>query len=131
MSSREIEVILSRQLADSLSTSVFIVDPDGNLIFYNEPAEDLLGLRYEETGTMPVSEWSSIFTPMDDKGNVLAPEDLPLVQTLSKQLPAQGDFWIRSLKNKSHKISVTSFPIIGRPDRFLGAIAIFWKISEK
>ena len=53
MSSREIEVILSRQLADSLSTAVFIVDPEGNLIFYNEPAEDLLGLRYEETGTMP------------------------------------------------------------------------------
>ena len=131
MSSREIEVILSRQLADSLSTSVFIVDPEGNLIFYNEPTEDLLGLRYEETGTMPVSEWSSIFTPMDDQGNVLAPEDLPLVQTLSKKLPAHGDFWIRSLKNKSHKISVTSFPIIGRPDRFLGAIAIFWKISEK
>jgi len=123
MSSREIEVILSRQLADSLSTSVFIVDPEGNLIFYNEPAEDLLGLRYEETGTMPVAEWSSIFTPMDDKGNILAPEELPLVQTLSKRLPAHGDFW--------HKISVTSFPIIGRPDRFLGAIAIFWKISEK
>lgn len=128
MSSREIEVILSRQLADSLSTPVFIVDPVGNLIFYNEPAEELLGLRYEETGTMPVTEWSSIFTPMDDDGNILAAEDLPLVQTLSEQLPAHGDFWIRSLKNKSHKISVTSFPIIGRPNRFLGAIAIFWKI---
>ena len=131
MSSREIEVILSRQLADSLSTPVFIVDPIGNLIFYNEPAEELLGLRYEETGTMPVSEWSQIFTPMDDKGNILKPEELPLVQTLSKQSPAHGDFWIRNLKNKNHKISVTSFPIIGRPDRFLGAIAIFWKISEK
>ena len=131
MSSREIEVILSRQLADSLSTPVFIVDPAGDLIFYNEPAEELLGLRYEETGAMPVSEWSSIFTPMDDKGNVLPPEDLPLVQTMSKQQPAHGEFWIRSLKNKSHKISVTSFPIIGRPNRFLGAVAVFWKISEK
>ena len=131
MSSREIEVILSRQLADSLSTPVFIVDPAGDLIFYNEPAEELLGLRYEETGAMPVSEWSSIFMPMDDKGNVLPPEDLPLVQTMSKQQPAHGEFWIRSLKNKSHKISVTSFPIIGRPNRFLGAVAVFWKISEK
>ena len=74
MSSREIEVILSRQLADSLSTPVFIVDPVGNLIFYNEPAEELLGIRYEETGTMPVAEWSSIFTPMDDHGNALPSE---------------------------------------------------------
>jgi PAS domain-containing protein len=131
MSSREIEVILSRQLADSLSTAVFIVDTDGNLIFYNERAEDLLGLRYEETGVMPVSEWSSIFTPKDDHGNVLAPEDLPLVQTLSKQKPAHGVFWIKSLKGKNYKISVTSFPIMGKPHRFLGAIAIFWKMKVK
>ena len=131
MSSREIEVILSRQLADSLSTPVFIVDPVGDLIFYNEPAEELLGLRYEETGEMPVAEWSSIFKPIDDQGRVLPPEDLPLVQTLSLRTPAHGDFWIKSLKGKNHKISVTSFPIIGRPNRFLGAMAIFWKIVKQ
>lgn len=131
MSSREIEVILSRQWADSLSTAVFIVDPQGNLIFYNERAEALLGLRYEETGIMPVSEWSSIFTPKDDDGNILPSEELPLVKTLTFQRPAHGEFWIRSLKGKDHKISVTSFPIMGRPDRFLGGIAIFWKKKKK
>ena len=131
MSSREIEVILSRQLADSLSTPVFIVDPKGSLIFYNEPAEELLGLRYEETGVMSMAEWSSIFTPRDDHGNILPPEKLPLVQTMSEQEPAHGEFWIKSLKGIKYKISVTSFPIMGRPNRFLGAIAIFWKIMEK
>ena len=131
MSSREIEVILSRQWADSLSTAVFIVDPEGNLIFYNERAEALLGMRYDETGVMPVSEWSSIFTPKDDEGYVLPAEDLPLVETLTDRRPAHGEFWIRSLKGVDYKISVTSFPIMGRPNRFLGAIAIFWKKKTK
>ncbi len=131
MPSREIEVILSRQWADSLSTAVFIVDPEGNLIFYNERAEALLGLRYEETGIMPVSEWSTIFTPKDDEGNVIAAEELPLVQTLNHQRPDHGEFWIKSLKGIDYKISVTSFPIMGRPDRFLGAIAIFWKMRTR
>lgn len=131
MSSREIEVILSRQWADSLSTAVFIVDPEGNLIFYNERAEALLGLRYDETGVMPVEEWSSIFTPTDDDGNVLPSEELPLVKTLTVQRPAHGEFWIRNLKGMDYKISVTSFPIMGRPDRFLGGIAIFWKMRTK
>lgn len=131
MSSREIEVILSRQWADSLSTAVFIVDPDGNLIFYNERAEALLGLRYEETGVMPVAEWSSIFTPKDDDGQVLPAEELPLVKTLTDQRPAHGSFWIQSLKGMNYKISVTSFPIMGKPDRFMGAIAIFWKMQTK
>jgi len=131
MSSKEIEIILSRQLADSLSTPVFIVDTEGNLIFYNEPAEELLGLRYEETGEMDVSQWSSLFKPENDEGIFLPPEELPLVQTLSSCLPAHGEFWINSLRGSLYKISVTSFPIIGRANRFIGAIAIFWKILEK
>ena len=131
MPSKEIELILSRQLADSLSTPVFIVGPEGSLIFYNEPAEELLGLRYEQTGAMSMAEWSAIFTPKDDDGNILPPEKLPLVQTMSEQEPAHGELWIKSLKGKKFKISVTSFPIMGRPNRFLGAIAIFWKIMEK
>lgn len=130
MPSQQIEMILSRQLADSLSIPVFLVDTVGNLIFYNEPAEELLGLRFEETGSMPVIEWSTIFKPQNEKGELLVAEALPLVQTLRHQLPAHGQFWINNLKGESHKISVTSFPIIGRPDRFLGAVALFWKSHE-
>jgi PAS domain-containing protein len=131
MSSKEIEVILSRQLADCLSVPVFIVDTHGDLLFYNEPAEELLGLTYDESGAMPASEWSTMFRPEDDKGNAYPVEDLPLIQTLSTQLPSHGEFWINNLRGSVYKISLTSFPIMGRPNRFLGAIAIFWKISEK
>ena len=131
MSNHPIEIILSRQLADSLSVPVFIVDTIGNLLFYNEPSERLLGLRYEETGPMPVSEWSTLFKPHDKKGKLLAPEELPLVKTLKNQQPAQGGFWIHSLEGSRFEISVTSFPIIGRPNQFLGAIAIFWQTAQE
>ena len=130
MSANQIEIILSRQLADCLSIPIFLTDPEGNLIFYNEPAEALLGKRYEETGQMPVAEWATIFNPVDMDGNPLPPEELPLVKTLMHRLPAHGTFWIESLKGEKNQISVTAYPIIGRPDRFLGAIAIFWKTVE-
>jgi PAS domain-containing protein len=130
MSNQQIEMILSRQLADSLSVPVFLVDTGGNLIFYNEPAEEILGLRFEETGSMPVEEWSTIFKPQDEKGDLLPASSLPLVQTLKNKIPAHGQFWIHSLRGDVHKISVTSFPIIGRPHRFLGAMALFWKSDE-
>jgi PAS domain S-box-containing protein len=131
MSNYPLEIILRRQFADSLSVPVFIVDTVGNLIFYNEPAERIFGLRYEETGSMPVEEWSSIFKPHDEHGNVLPPEELPLVKTLMNQLPAQGSFWILNMEGSTIKISVTSFPIMGRPNRFLGAVAIFWQNDHK
>jgi len=77
MPAYEIEIILSRQLADSLSIPVFITDTTGNLIFYNEPAEIVLGTTFEETGEMPVAMWSTVFKPIDDEGKPLPPESLP------------------------------------------------------
>jgi len=130
MAANQIEIILSRQLADCLSIPIFLTDPEGNLLFYNEPAEELLGKRYEETGRMPVGEWSTIFKPIDEAGNPLAPEDLPLVKTLMHRRPEHGTFLIESMQGERIKISVTSYPVIGRPDRFLGAVAIFWKTVE-
>jgi len=127
MASHEIEIILNRQLADCLSIPVFITDTIGNLIFYNEPAEELLGKRFEDTGEMPVEEWSTIFKPFDNKGDPMPPEKLPLVKTLSKQYPYHKSFHIESLKGKKQAISVTSYPIISRSGNFLGAVAIFWK----
>ena len=122
----DLEIILSRQLADCLSVPVFIVDPDGTLLFYNEPAESILGRRFVDTGAMAVGEWSTLFEPYDDEGNKLLPKTLPLVKTLYRQEPAHGSFWIKSLDGSRHKISVTSYPIIGRAKRFSGAVAIFW-----
>lgn len=127
MPSYDIEIILSRQLADSLSMPVFITDIEGNLIYYNEPAEEILGKRFEETGVMPVEVWGKIFKPMDEFKNPLPAEELPLVKTLRNVYPYHKTFWIESLQGKSQKISVTSFPIIGRSGNFSGGIAIFWK----
>jgi PAS domain-containing protein len=131
MAGSEIEIILSRQLADCLSVPVFIVDPEGNLLFYNEPAEQVLGVKYEDTGEMPVARWSTMFTPRDKNGQLLPPGQLPLVKTLQQQKPAHGSFWIKSMNGSNYEISVTSYPIIGRSKAFSGAVAIFWMNTDQ
>ena len=131
MPAYEIEIILNRRLADCMALPVFITDTSGNLIYYNEPAEAVLGKQYEETGEMPVEEWSTIFKPVDEEGNAMPPEELPLVKTLKECYPYHKTFWIESLKGKREKISVTSYPIIGRAAKFLGAVAIFWASKDE
>ncbi len=131
MSQQEIEVILARHLAEYLAMPIFIVNPDGDLIFYNEPAEAVLGSRYNETGMMPASEWSTVFHPIDHEGNSIPPEELPLVIALTQHCPAHKIFWIRGLDGTMREIEVTAFPLIGQADRFLGGIAIFWEITTK
>lgn len=126
-----IEIILNRQIADCMAIPVFITDTEGNLLFYNEPAEEILGQRYEDTGEMAVTEWGTVFKNKNDLGEPMPPEELPLVKTLKNQLPYHKTFWIESLQGKTERISVTSYPIIGRSGKFLGAVAIFWRPSEE
>ena len=125
---QEVEVILARQLADYLALPIFLVDPAGNLLFYNEPAEVILGQRYAETGPMPAEEWATIFRPTDADGNPLAPDELPLIIALRELRPAHSEFWIHGLDDRvRRRIEVTAFPLIGQAQRYLGALAIFWE----
>jgi PAS domain-containing protein len=129
MSQKEIEIILTRQLASYLALPIFIVDLDGNLIFYNERAELILGQHFEETGEMPAETWATVFQPIDQKGESLSPEALPLMIALTERRPAHRRFWIRGLDNVLRHIEVSAFPIIGQADRHLGALALFWEVG--
>jgi len=129
MPQREIEVILTRQLASYLRLPIFIVDPHGTLIFYNEPAEAILGHRFDETGEMPAHEWSSAYTATDGGNEPIAPERLPLMIVLRQHRPAHSRLLIRDRDGDRHLIEVTAFPLDDHAGRLLGAVAIFWKVD--
>jgi PAS domain-containing protein len=124
-----IQIILIRQLAGYISVPLFLVDPKGDLLFYNEPAEVILGQRFEETGAMPAETWSKAFIPVDDQGRSIAPEDLPLMIALTTQRPAYKRFYIRGMNGVRRHIEVASIPIAGLQGEFLGAVALFWEIE--
>jgi len=130
MSQKEIEIILARQLSSYLSMPVFIIDPGGTLLFYNEPAERIFGLRFDDTGEMPAEKWSTLFSPSNEKGTPIPPEELPLMIALTERRPAHKGIQIQGLDGVSRNIEVTAFPIIGQAERFLGAIAIFWEVTK-
>jgi PAS domain-containing protein len=127
MPQKPIELILMRQLAGTLATPIFLVDPAGTLVFYNPPAERVLGLRFDETGEMPLDEWSRLWRPTDDAGNPMPPERVPLAITLAERRPAHGAFWIAALDGARRRIETTSIPLIAVPDTVVGAAAIFWE----
>jgi PAS domain-containing protein len=127
MAQKPVEIILMRQLASYLAMPIFVVDPAGRLLYYNESAELLLGRRYEDTGEMPLEEWSAIFTPTAEDGSLIPPEALPLVIALEKHQAAHRAFWIRGLDGVRRRIEVTAFPLEGQGRRRLGAVAIFWE----
>lgn len=130
MAQKEIEMILTRQLASYLAMPIFIVDPQGNLVFYNEPAEVILGHHFDETGEMAAAEWATIFTPTDEAGKLIPQDELPLIITLREKKPAHKSFWITGLDKIPRYIEVTAFPLTGEVGRDIGALAIFWDAKK-
>jgi PAS domain-containing protein len=126
---REIELILTRQLAATLELPIFMVDPDGLLLFYNEPAERLLGQRFEEAATAADS-WTRSFQPIDERDQPLPPEALPLMRALAERRPVHSVFRITGLDQVRRELDVLAFPLIGQADRFVGGVALFWEVGQ-
>jgi PAS domain-containing protein len=123
----DVELILMKQVASYLAVPIFLVDLAGTLLYFNEPAESLLGRRYDETGEMPMEEWSTVFVPTDRDGVPLDRERLPLAIAVEHGRPAHGEVIIKGLDGVARDLSVTAFPLVGQNERKLGAVAIFWE----
>ncbi len=129
MSQHAIEVILTRQLAEYLAVPVFIIDQEGALVFYNEPAERILGMRFEETGQMPAERWGTAFLPRDEEGTVIPLDEVPLLVSLREAKPTRARLFITGLDNVRRKIEIGSWPLIGHGGRMLGAVAMLWELE--
>lgn len=125
-----IELILMRQLAGALAMPIFVVDPAGDLLFYNEPAEDLLGRRFDEAGPMPAAEWSTVFSQRDEDGSPIPPEGIPLMIALRERHPAHRTFWITGHDGVARRVGVTAFPLEAIEGGHLGAVALFWQADR-
>lgn len=128
MAQEPIELILMRELADLLATPIFVVDGVGDLVFYNEPAEGLLGRRFEETGPMTADEWSTTFGPFStDGGEPMPPAELPLVVALREGKASHETFDIRGLDGTSRHVAATAIPLLDSNGDLVGAAALFWE----
>jgi PAS domain-containing protein len=121
-----IELILLRQLASYLDVPVFVVDADGRMIHYNEPAEALLGVPFEEVGDMGMADWLAGFRPGDEAGAPLPEHEVPLRIALVERRPVHRELWISGLDAVRRPIGTTCLPIIGQGSQSLGAVAVFW-----
>ena len=78
MPQQPIELILTRQWASYLAVPVWVMGENGHLSYYNEPAETVLGRRFDEAGEMPAEELATIFQTTSEDGSRLNSESLPI-----------------------------------------------------
>jgi PAS domain-containing protein len=130
MAQHPVELILLRHLASRSAIPIFIVDTAGDLVYFNEPAERVLGRRFDEIRVMPIEEWTTAFAPAH-LGTPVAVDDVPLVVALRRVIPVHDRLDIMGGDGVERTIEVTAFPILAAPDRCLGAVAMFWEPHDR
>jgi PAS domain-containing protein len=129
MTQHPIELILLRQWAEHMAIPIWIMDASGDLAYYNEAAEGILGVRFDEAGVIQADRLAELFVTTALDGSPMASEDLPVVVALTKQVPDHRPVRIRAFDGSWRHIEVTAFPLEAQGGRFLGAVACFWESS--
>jgi len=129
-SQKNLILILARELASKLATAMFIANAEGDLVFYNEPAEEILGRTFAEAGEMSAETWTSLFHPETLDGQPMALAEIPPGIALLERTPCHDSFRITSLDGSKRVVSVTSVPLFAQADRFVGMLSVFWEQPE-
>lgn len=128
MAQQPVELILARQLTGYLSVPALVLDPAGAVLFYNEAAERILGVRFEETGRLDPDEADRLIEVSDDPAAKPEESGRPMIAALQQRRPAHARRWVlRRADRVRLQVEVTAFPLIGQEERLLGAVAMFWE----
>jgi len=127
---RSLQLIMARELAEIIASPVFLVDSKGVLVYYNEPAEEVLGLRYAEAGPLAPEDWGTRWKPETLDGEPITLETLPLTVAVTQLKPAHMTFRIIGVDGVRRTIEATAFPLLARTDEYAGAVAIFWQVPN-
>jgi PAS domain-containing protein len=121
-------LILAREFASNLSTPTLVADARGQLVYYNEAAEAVIGRRFSETGEMPLADWLDAFEARTTTSKPIPSEQRPTRIALDERRAAHLRYLVTSADGVEREIEVTAFPLFAQTDDFVGVVAIFWRV---
>lgn len=127
MAQKPIELILLKDVVGQMGLPVTMVDARGKVVFFNEQAEQFFGLRHDDTGEVPLAQLAEFYAPLDENGEPLPFEQLPIRVALRERRPKQAQLFVHDAGGQAHRINTTAIPLDGQGGILLGAMAIFWE----
>ncbi|MGH3142834.1 MAG: PAS domain-containing protein, partial [Gaiellales bacterium] len=126
---KSLTLILARGFASNLSMPMSVHDPTGRVVFYNESAETVFGLKFAETGELTAAEWTAHVSPEEADGTPIPLEELPVGVALTERRPAHREVHFTDPDDARYPLEVTAFPLMGREEELHGAVRLFWNES--
>jgi len=121
------ELIVMRQLASYLAMPIFVQDREGNLFYFNEPAEPILGRRFDETGALTREELWDLFRPKGPDGTPIDLEASPFLAAREGGEAAHRRFHLTGMDGVLREIEGTVIPLTNRAGEVVGDFSVFWE----
>lgn len=131
MAQQPIEMILLHLWASYIAVPTWITDAEGNLVYYNEPAEALVGRPFDEAGEIKAADLADVFVTADLEGEPLPVAEIPTMVALTKRVPAHRELRFRAFDGSWRHIELSALPIEGQGGRLLGSLTAFWETDTE
>jgi PAS domain-containing protein len=127
---KSLPLILAREFAANIATSVSVWDERGRLVYFNERAERIVGRPHAEVGELEPAEWTRLFAVERLDGTPIRLEEMPVGIAHLEKHPAHDTLAFTDLGGTRHEVEVTAFPLLGRADELLGVVAVYWELGD-
>jgi len=124
---KSLPVILAREFASNLATPLAVIDEEGTLVFFNEPAERIIGQTHAELGDLSEEEWRARFQAERRDGTQISADEMPTSVARRLRRPAHETLHFTMLDGQQRTLSVTAIPMLGREQDVAGVVVVFWE----
>ena len=111
---KNVVLILARELASNIATPMLVIDEVGTIVFFNEPAEKVLGASFASVGEVSAEEYDGEWATTDPDGNEISLLTGPLSRVVSDHTPAHRVIRVRGLDGVWHVIETTVYPLFAQ-----------------
>lgn len=127
---KHLVLILARDLAANVASPMLIVDADATLVYFNEPAEALLGDSFARTGEIAIADWGERWQLEHLDGSRYSREHFPLATAMLEHRPAHDSVRFTAADGVRRTVTVAAYPLLSRSDEYTGAVMLFWEREE-
>ena len=108
---QSLPLILAREFASKLATPLALIDATGRLLYFNEPAERIIGS-----------------TPAEPDGRPAGIDEMATVIARRERRPAHQRLVITTLDGLRRPLAVTAIPLLeGELELLVGCVVLFWE----
>jgi PAS domain-containing protein len=126
---KNVVLILARELASNIATPMLVLDETGTIVFFNEPAEKILGVAFASIGEVTPEQYDANWATTDPDGNELSLLHGPMARVVNDHTPAHRVIRVRGLDGVWHVIETTVYPLFASATHFVGAVGVFWELG--